>query len=457
VFASVGRRLALLNALVVGGTLLAVLATSAALLLTGLERDADRALADRVQVAVASWGPDLAAGRSPVAVSVGGTSDDEASEESSDDGDEDDEENESEDDDHEASELLEHGDTLLFAFDAAGALVGQVPGVTPGGLPVAAAVDVALEGRADQRTLRLTEGVEVRVRTVPVYADGSLVGVVQGVRGLGEQRERVTLVLEVSAAAAAVGLVVSGLAGLFLARRAMRPIAGAFERQRQFVADASHELRTPLALLRANTELLQRLPRPTPRDVKSETEAMLSEIDGMARLVDDLLTLARLDAGVVPVLRPVDLGQVAAEAIEPMVNAAASAGLDLHTAWSPTPVRGDPDSLARLVRILVGNAIAYTPAGGLIEVTTLVRDRHAILTVRDTGIGIAPEHHPRVFERFFRTDPARSRRSGGSGLGLPIAQGIVRAHGGEIHLTGALGKGTTATVSLPVSPSPSGA
>src|SRR5262249_33597375 len=166
---------------------------------------------------------------------------------------------------------------LLYAFGTDGHLLAASRGVAIPGLPVQEAVDAALKGTKQQRTLHIDEE-NVRVYTAPVVIDGRIVGAIQAARGQGEHEAELRLVL----------------IGIFLAGRAMRPIDAAFARQRTFVADASHELRTPLTVIRANAELVQRLPSATP-EVQQEVGNIVDEVDEMAGLADDLLLLARLD------------------------------------------------------------------------------------------------------------------------------------------------------------------
>jgi signal transduction histidine kinase len=230
----------------------------------------------------------------------------------------------------------------------------------------------------------------------------------------------------------------------------MRPIDAAFAKQRAFVADASHELRAPLTLIRANAELVSRLPDASPA-VKDEIANMLQELDGMSRLVDDLLLLARLDDAALTLDRqPLDLAEAVQPVVAAMEEVARSAGLRLSLRIErPVVVSGDVARIRQVLRNLLDNAIRYTPAGGKIDVVVGQRNGRGLVQVSDTGIGIAPEDQPRVFDRFFRADRARTRSSGGTGLGLAIARAIVLAHGGDIGLESEPGVGTTVWFTLP--------
>ncbi|HEX5497589.1 MAG TPA: ATP-binding protein, partial [Thermomicrobiales bacterium] len=360
-------------------------------------------------------------------------------------------------DQHAGEELLEGGDTLVYILDNRGQTLQASRNVPFPDLPSADGVHAALSGAADARGASI-DGVPVRIVSLPIRLDSRLVGVVQVVRGTQQVTNQLRLIAWASVATVGLGILVAAPAGLFLAGRAMRPIGEAFARQRAFVADASHELRTPLAVIRANTELAQRL-LPPASDVRDELQSVVGEVDQMSRLVDDLLFLARADAGNARSGRQqIDLSGLVREAAEPMRGLAERAGLTL-TVEAPgvLPVAGDADQLRRAVRILVDNAIRYTPAGGAIAVRANAVEGRTTVRVRDTGVGIAPDDQARVFERFFRSDAARSRATGGVGLGLPIARTIVHEAGGRMGLTSEPGHGSEFWFTLPLAATPSSA
>lgn len=219
--------------------------------------------------------------------------------------------------------------------------------------------------------------------------------------------------------------------------------------QQRFVSDASHELRAPLTAIQGNLELLHRH-RNMP---ESEREEALAEVEResarLARLVSDLLVLARADAGVSLKRCPVDLDVLVLEAYREARHLSQGQALTLDP-FEPARVEGDEDRLKQLLLVLLDNALKYTPANGHVTLGLHRRVTSVEIVVRDTGVGIAPEDLPLVFERFYRADPARSRDPGGTGLGLPIARWIVDQHDGEITLDSQLGQGTTATVRLPL-------
>ena len=220
-----------------------------------------------------------------------------------------------------------------------------------------------------------------------------------------------------------------------------------FAEIRRFTADASHELRTPLAAIRAEAEVALANPSVTPEQERL-LGSVLEECIRLARLTDQLLALSREDAGVTRSVRePVDLSALVGAVAENMRPLAEARELTLHVQGAGNvEVRGDGARLRQVFYNLLDNAIKYTPPGGRVEV---IVEAGPVVAVRDTGIGIPPEHLPHVFERFYRVDKARSRGEGGTGLGLSIARSIVVAHGGRIDISSVEGQGTKCTVRLP--------
>jgi len=227
-------------------------------------------------------------------------------------------------------------------------------------------------------------------------------------------------------------------------------LEGAYATQQRFVSDASHELRAPLTSIQANLELLRNRADMASDERERATDEAWREANRLARLVADLLSLARADAGASLRREPVELDRVLMEVIGESRHLASGQHLEIER-LEPAVIAGDPDRIKQLLLILVDNAIKYTPEGGRVSVGLTRQGAHAEYTVRDTGIGIPAGDIDRVFERFYRADPARSRDPGGTGLGLPIAAWIVSQHRGSIHLSSEPNRGTTATVRLPVS------
>jgi heavy metal sensor kinase len=224
-----------------------------------------------------------------------------------------------------------------------------------------------------------------------------------------------------------------------------------FAEVRRFTADASHELRTPLAALRTEVEVA--LGKPLGLDDHRQLLGnLLEELGRLSRLTDQLLALSRRDAGVEH-FDPATVGLHAlvasvVDALRPLAEVK-RVGLRLD-AEGPVQVTGDEGQLRQVFINLLDNALKYTPEGGVVTVRVGPRGQGGTVVVEDTGIGIAPEHLPHVFDRFYRVDKARSRAEGGTGLGLSIARSIVTAHGGTIELASAPGQGTTCTVTLPL-------
>ena len=245
------------------------------------------------------------------------------------------------------------------------------------------------------------------------------------------------------------GLGLSAIGGAYLAGWARRPVRESFERQRAFIADASHELKTPLTLIRANTEVLQRgLKDP---DDEELAEDVLSEADKMSNILSDLLLVARLDAGKLPVERePFDLSAVVSETTARFERRARSAGIRVEKdVPEGLPARGDAAHAGQILAVLLDNALSHATGGDLVTVSAHTAGDCVETVVRDTGPGIPPEHLPRVFERFYRVDKARSRASGGTGLGLSIARDLARAQGGDLDAENAEGGGAAFRLQLP--------
>jgi two-component system, OmpR family, heavy metal sensor histidine kinase CusS len=224
-----------------------------------------------------------------------------------------------------------------------------------------------------------------------------------------------------------------------------------FAEIRRFTADASHELRTPVAVIRAEAEVaLAHLPDPD--GCRQLLGSIVEECGRLGRLTDQLLTLARQDAGHAKRLEErIDLAEVAGEVVETLRPLADVKGLRLETEMeADVNVAGDPNQVRQVFINLVDNAIKYTPSGGTVTARVVRRQALVVVTVQDTGEGIAAAHLPHIFERFYRVDKARSREMGGSGLGLSIVRSIVEAHGGTVAITSQVGQGSTFTVTLPL-------
>ena len=330
----------------------------------------------------------------------------------------------------------------------------------------------------------------------PVLRDNQLLGyLIIGSESdlIGQQRRLAT-----SLALGSLGmLVIAFLGGLWLADRAMRPVAtishaarnisesdlsrrlnmrgrdelaelagtfddmiarlqAAFDRQRRFVADASHELRTPLTIV--NLEVGRAL---SSKRSAAEYQRALQVVDAegkrMTRLVNDLMTLARMDSGqAILQFDDLDLSDVALEAVERMSALAEQQRIKLETGEFPELlIRGDRQYLIQMISNLIENAVKYSGTGQTVRIETDTQNGKASLRISDTGPGIPPEHLPKLFDRFYRADAARSHNNDsnsptGSGLGLSIVSWIVQAHSGTIQVQSKVNEGTTFEVTLPL-------
>lgn len=217
----------------------------------------------------------------------------------------------------------------------------------------------------------------------------------------------------------------------------------AFSRQRRFVSDASHELRTPLTALRGQIEVLARDPEPSAEEVSRVESAVLSELARVERLVEELLTLARLDEGTGPQRREVDLAELLHE-----LAAAQPGGVELGV-LAAGRIDADPELLARVVRNLLANARRHAGESGRVTLSASAVGDRVTVAVDDDGPGVPAAERERVFERFHRVDSARDRGAGGSGLGLAISREIVAAHGGRIWIEDSPLGGARAAFELP--------
>ena len=222
----------------------------------------------------------------------------------------------------------------------------------------------------------------------------------------------------------------------------------AFSRQAQFTADAAHELRTPVSIVISQAQLGLRGERTAP-EYREMLDACLRAARRMQGLIESLLELARLDGSAVELQRhPCDLASIARDCVDLLRPAAAERRVALQLELAAAPCEADPDRVAQVVTNLVANALEHTPEGGGIVVRTVANGAGAALSVSDTGSGIPAEHLPRLFDRFYRADTSRTRRTGGAGLGLAICKSITDAHGGSLEVKSEPGHGSTFTFRL---------
>jgi heavy metal sensor kinase len=407
--------------------------------------------------------------------------------------------------------VVQPGDFILLS--TADAQVLQNWGSIPQNLDslvsgLVSAVGQAHNSTVYEQTVSVTDGSNsTRARsylllTVPILRHDAVVGflILGSPSTLADQLRR----LQLSLLFGSLGmLVIAFLGGIWLADRAMRPVSSitetartisesdlsrrlnmqgrdelaqlagtfdsmlsrlqkAFERQRQFVADASHELRTPLTIINLEVGRVLSGVR-NQNDYRHALQVVNLESSRMTRLVNDLMTLARMDSGqTILQLRNTDLSEAALEAYERMSGLAEREEISLDVGeMLELRVRGDQQYLVQMISNLIENAIKYTPRGGRVRIETSLggEPRSAVLRVSDTGPGIPAEHLPHLFERFYRVDASRARDSEddlgsptGTGLGLSIVSWIVRSHGGQVGVLSTPGQGATFEVSLPLLP-----
>jgi two-component system, OmpR family, sensor kinase len=226
-------------------------------------------------------------------------------------------------------------------------------------------------------------------------------------------------------------------------------LESSFAQQQQFTSDAAHELRTPVSVMLTQTQTSLNRERSAP-EYRDTVETCQRAAQRMRRLIESLLELSRLDAGQESMKRmPFDLARATADCVEHVRPLAANRGITIKTDLPATECRGDSERLSQVITNLLTNAIHYNHENGEVRVAARTENGFAVVTVSDTGPGIAPEHLPHIFERFYRADPARTTSQGRTGLGLAISKSIVEAHGGTLDVTSQPGSGAKFTMRIP--------
>ncbi len=265
-----------------------------------------------------------------------------------------------------------------------------------------------------------------------------------------ELEDQYASLIEAFAAAAIVGLLLVAGGGYVLVRKSTAPVERSMDQMRRFMADAAHELRTPITILRTRAEVALGQERAATQDAAT-LRAVERETARLGEIVEDLLTLARADAGERTVRHvPIYLDDIAAEAVDAVRTLAEQKHVQLKVGtFEEAKIAGDPALVRELLLIVLDNAVKFTPAAGNVRLDVATADGRASVAVTDTGVGIPAEQLPRVFERFYRGEPARHEAQG-AGLGLAIARWIADAHGASIDITSTPGAGTTVRVGFPV-------
>jgi signal transduction histidine kinase len=311
-------------------------------------------------------------------------------------------------------------------------------------------IQTALANGLDWRTLRLDDGSPVRLLTYHI-TNGNQSTFIQAGRSLSDQEHILTQLLAGLLALGALSAILIGAYSWWLAGRSIWPAQRAWEKQQSFIANASHELRTPITLIRASAEVVL---RKTPiKDRRHELLAdILDECDQVSRMIKDLLMLSRLDSSNLKMIParviPVELFK---EVRKQFSQLSEGRGVNLVIGQAQGIAWGDEARLRQVMLNLLENALRYTPAGGTISLEAFPQGNQILLTVTDTGSGIAPEHLPHIFDRFYMADNSRSCENQGSGLGLSIALAIMKAQRGSIKVESQVGHGTRVVLFLPKS------
>ena len=348
------------------------------------------------------------------------------------------------------------------------------------------------QGRTVYDTVVSQHHEPIRRISLPITREGTVLYILQTESSLRLVQDTLRLLILLLAGLAAAMVVIAWLGSRWLARQALTPIEvltataeqisvpslkmrlvlnapyreferlarvfnamldrlhHVFEGQRQFIADAAHEIQTPLTVVKGTIEVALQKSR-TADEYRDALVTNLGQVERLGTLTRSLLTLAQFSGDRPPVkLVPLKLEPLVQDLVKELTLLAEDRKVRLKLDAQPVPlVLGDEGRLTQLLVNLLDNALAYTPPEGLVTLRLRPEKGEVVIDVEDTGPGIAPEHLPRLFERFYRADHARDRASGGAGLGLAIVKEIAEAHGGTVRVTSTLGRGTIFTVTLP--------
>jgi heavy metal sensor kinase len=358
------------------------------------------------------------------------------------------------------------------------------------------ALQHASRGVPFYETIRTLSPTAIRLLTYPLTENGKIVDFIQVGESLASQEEALKELRLILLTFSPLAILILSFGGWFLAGRALSPMVritravqrinaenlnqrlpvektqdeiarlaetfnsmlgrleDSFRKIKQFSADASHELRTPLTILRGETEVALRWAK-SPEEFRKMLDSNMEEIDRMSRIIENLLALAKSDAGEMPLeIKEISLSDLLQELYlqGKTLGEAKEIGVFLRPeVTEEIRIHGDELRLRQMFLNLITNGIKYTPNGGRVEIGLAVTRDSAVVTIADTGIGIPEEHQPHIFDRFYRIDKARNRMDGGAGLGLAIVKWIVDAHEGRISVSSTPQRGSTFTVSLPFS------
>jgi signal transduction histidine kinase len=333
-------------------------------------------------------------------------------------------------------------------LDSDGELLQSSISNSPFFTPDINAVQTALANGLDQRTVLLDDGTSVRLLTYHItFANHS--SFIQAGRSLSDQQHILTQLLVGLLALGAISAIMIGVYSWWLAGRSILPAQVAWEKQQSFISNASHELRSPITLIRASAEVALR--KTSLKDSRYELLSdILGECDQVAQLIKDLLILSQLDSGSVKHVREkVSPAELFKDVCRHFTQTLEEHGIKLEIGQTRGTAWGNAARLRQVLLILMDNASRHTPSGGVIHLEAYPQGNQVLFIIKDTGSGIAPEHLPHIFERFYAANNSRSNENQSNGLGLSIALAIMEAQNGKIKVESQVGIGTRVILMLP--------
>jgi two-component system, OmpR family, manganese sensing sensor histidine kinase len=297
-----------------------------------------------------------------------------------------------------------------------------------------------------------SENCSLRQLTLPVRQDNVLVGYLQVAADLSPIQQDLAQTQLFLSLGVPLTLGLTGVVGWLLGGVAMKPTKLAYEQLQRFTADASHELRTPVAAILSNAQVGLLAPVDDRQEQRQRLDNIVKSTKAMSALINNLLFLARHEGRLNQKdIKSIELVSLLQSLVSEYKNLAQKLNLSFTYSFPSEAIRlnADPELLTLAVKNLLDNACKYTVSGDKIELSATIKTRRVFIEVKDSGIGIPAEDLPHIFDRFYRVDVARSRQTGGFGLGLAIARQIIVAHGGQITVASTVGQGTKFQICLP--------